>query len=50
VKGRMRTKGPDYLMYVLLDTIIENYLVNIEILGEMIEKTEPKIFQKHRIR
>ncbi len=34
-------------MYVLLDTIIENYLVNIEILGEMIEKTEPKIFQKH---
>lgn len=43
-KGRLRRKGADYLSYVLLDTIVDSYLVNIEILGSSIEKTEAKIF------
>ena len=42
--GRVRRKGADYLTYVLLDTIVDNYLLNIEILGSIIEKTEGRIF------
>lgn len=42
--GRVRRKGADYLTYVLLDTIVDNYLLNIEILGSIIEKAEGKIF------
>lgn len=42
--GRLRRKGADYLAYALLDTIIDNYLTNIELLGDMIEKTESRIF------
>lgn len=42
--GRVRRKGADYLTYLLLDTIVDNYLVNIEQLGDLIEKTEARIF------
>lgn len=42
--GRVRRKGADYLTYILLDTIVDNYLLNIEILGSIIEKTEGRIF------
>ena len=42
--GRVRRKGPDYLTYVLLDAIADNYLINIEKLGNLIEKTEGRIF------
>ena len=47
--GRVRRKGADYLTYALLDTIVDNYLINIEILGNIIEKTESRIFApKHQ--
>jgi magnesium transporter len=42
--GRARRKGADYLTYALLDTIVDSYLVNIEMLGNIIEKTESRIF------
>jgi magnesium transporter len=42
--GRVRRKGADYLAYLLLDTIVDNYLMNIELLGNIIEKTESRIF------
>jgi magnesium transporter len=42
--GRVRRKKADYLMYVLLDTIVDNYLINIEQFGNIIEKTEAEIF------
>lgn len=42
--GRVRRKEADYLTYVLLDTIIDNYLINIEVLGDIIEKAEGRIF------
>ncbi|MDP2337190.1 MAG: magnesium/cobalt transporter CorA [Bacteroidota bacterium] len=42
--GRIRRKGADYLSYVILDTIVDNYLINIERLGDIIEKTEARIF------
>lgn len=43
--GRLRRKGADYLAYGLLDTIVDNYLINIELLGNIIEKTESHIFE-----
>ena len=43
MKGRVRRSGTDYLMYALLDTIVDNYLVLIERLGEQIEAIEPII-------
>ncbi len=42
--GRARRKSTDYLTYVLLDTIVDNYLITIEVLGDIIEKMEPRIF------
>jgi magnesium transporter len=42
--GRARRKSADYLTYLLLDTIVDNYLINIEILGNIIEKKEALIF------
>ncbi len=44
--GRARRKSADYLTYVLLDTIVDNYLINIEALGNIIEKKEAFIFAK----
>lgn len=35
--GRLRRRGPDYLLYALLDCVFENYLKVIEILGDRIE-------------
>jgi magnesium transporter len=36
-KGKVRLSGTDYLVYVLLDNIIDNYLNIIAILGDQIE-------------
>lgn len=45
-KGRIRRVGPDYLAYALLDTIVDNYMVIIERLGEQIESLEPLIIDE----
>ena len=42
--GRARRKSADYLTYLLLDTIVDNYLDTIEIIGDIIEKMESRIF------
>lgn len=48
-KGRVRRKGADYLTYLLLDAIVDSYLINIEILGDSIEQNESYIFvPKHQ--
>ena len=39
-KGRIRKMGPDYLLYALLDAIVDNYFVILEKLGEKIEVQE----------
>ncbi len=41
--GRVRRKGPDYLLYALLDVIVDNYFLIVEHLGERIEQLERKI-------
>jgi magnesium transporter len=43
VKGRIRKAGADYLAYSLLDSIVDNYFVIQEILGERIELLEDEL-------
>ena len=39
-KGRIRKMGADYLVYVLMDTIVDNYFAVLEKIGEKIEEIE----------
>lgn len=45
-RGRICRKGNDYLAYVLMDTIVDNYTFLIENLGNKIEELEDRIFLK----
>lgn len=42
-KGRVRKAGADYLAYVLLDAVVDNYFLVLESLGERIEAIEEKV-------
>jgi magnesium transporter len=42
-KGRIRKMGSDYLAYSLLDSIVDNYFIILEKLGEKIEFLEEKL-------
>jgi magnesium transporter len=42
-KGRIRKLGPDYLMYSLLDAIVDNYFGILEKLGDKIEAMEEEL-------
>ena len=42
-KGRIRKMGSDYLMYALLDTIVDNYFGILEKLGEKTEFLEEEL-------
>ncbi len=42
-QGRVRRKGADYLLYRLIDIIVENYYNVLDNIGEQIELTEDKI-------
>ena len=42
-KGKVRTVGTDYLSYLLLDLIIDNYFVILDKLGEKMEILEDKL-------
>lgn len=41
--GRVRRAGADYLLYSLLDVIVDNYFVIVEDLGQRIEAVERKV-------
>ncbi|MFT3886005.1 MAG: magnesium/cobalt transporter CorA [Flavobacteriales bacterium] len=41
--GRVRRKGADYLLYSLLDVIVDNYFLIVEELGKRIEELERKV-------
>lgn len=45
-KGRIRLSGSDYLAYALIDTIIDDYLHNIESLGSSIEALEEEVLSQ----
>jgi magnesium transporter len=42
-KGRLRKFGPDYLMYRLLDSIVDNYMIVLNQLDERIENIEDEL-------
>jgi magnesium transporter len=42
-KGRIRQMGPDYLLYALIDAVVDNYFSVLEKLGEDIEAIEEKL-------
>ncbi len=42
-KGRIRKGGPDYLVYALMDAVVDNYFVTLEHIGETIEDLEDKL-------
>lgn len=46
-KGRTRTMQADYLLYILMDAIVDHYFIIIEALGEKIEDYEDRIFSGH---
>lgn len=41
--GRIRKATPDYLLYTLVDSLVDNYLINLEQIGEKLEALEPKL-------
>lgn len=42
-KGRVRKMGADYLAYVLIDAVVDNYFLVLESLGERIEILEDRL-------
>jgi len=44
--GRIRKAGADYLIYVLIDAIVDNYFIITEKLGEKIENLEDKVISR----
>ncbi|MDR0982367.1 MAG: magnesium/cobalt transporter CorA [Culturomica sp.] len=41
--GKIRSYSPDYLCYTLIDTLVDNYILNIEKLGNAIENQEKNL-------
>lgn len=46
--GRIRKSTADYLMYTLIDCLVDNYLINLEQLGEKIEAFEAKLSEPNK--
>lgn len=44
-KGRVREMGADYLVYVLLDTIVDHYFTVLESIGEHLELLEDEVVE-----
>ncbi|MCS6973424.1 MAG: magnesium/cobalt transporter CorA [Cyclobacteriaceae bacterium] len=42
-QGRVRKKGPDYLLYRLIDIIVDNYYTVLDNVGERIERIEEEL-------
>jgi magnesium transporter len=41
--GRLRQEGADYLMYAILDAVIDHYFPFLELLGETVEELEDEV-------
>jgi len=46
-QGRVRKKGPDYLLYRLIDIIVDNYYTVLDEIGQQIEEIEDQIYKGH---
>ncbi len=42
-KGRVRSQGPDYLAYALMDAIVDNYFVVMEEMNDRIETLQSRV-------
>jgi magnesium transporter len=42
-KGYIRKRGADYLLYALVDSVVDHYFVILEVLGEKIESLETEL-------
>jgi magnesium transporter len=45
-KGKIRKSGPDYLIYSLIDTIVDNYFIILEKISERLEEMELKLISE----
>lgn len=45
-KGKVRSMGADYLLYALIDAIVDNYFNLMEVMGEKIEELEENLFSE----
>ncbi len=43
-KGRIRGLGSDYLMYAILDAVVDHYITVIEAFGDRVEELEDAVF------
>jgi magnesium transporter len=46
-RGRIRSLGSDYLLYALMDTVVDHYFSVLEGLGERIEALEEELLTDH---
>ena len=44
--GKLRTRGSDYLLYALIDTVVDSYFTISDILNDNIQNLEDKIISK----
>lgn len=44
-KGRVRSLGSDYLMYAIIDAVVDHYITVLEALGDKIEEVEDHVFE-----
>jgi len=47
-KGRVRSRGADYLAYALLDAIVDSYFTELEVLSDQIEGLEEELVDNPR--
>jgi magnesium transporter len=47
-KGRVRKLGADYLLYALVDAVVDNYFLVLETLGDEIEELEERLLEEPR--
>jgi magnesium transporter len=48
-KKKIRNGGPDYLLYALLDIVIDNYIYIIGVLGDKIEMLEESLLLNPKV-
>jgi magnesium transporter len=44
--GRIRKMGPDFLLYALMDAVVDNYFLVLEAIGEDLEILEDQLLEK----
>jgi magnesium transporter len=45
-KGKVRREGADYLAYLLIDAIVDNYFIVMDELGDFVDETEEEVLEQ----